>query len=115
MWSTQLTSDYTDLDIMPFGMIYERPRERSLKLDAHRDYLHSAPLGCKVRFRVDAGEAKIGPRVRRERSVNGCGLIMPRNREGQPRTGKTGRGTDRTANLRVERLIGELFNHGLRG
>jgi hypothetical protein len=43
---------------MPFGMIYERPRDPSLKLDAHRDYLHSAPLGCKVRFRNDPSEAK---------------------------------------------------------
>jgi len=34
---------------MPLGMIYKRPRDRWLKLDAHQEQLRREPHGCKGR------------------------------------------------------------------
>src|SRR5262249_46462742 len=41
------TNDYTDQDMMPFGMIYKRPRDRRLKVDAHQGQSRSGRCWCK--------------------------------------------------------------------
>ena len=41
------TSDSTDLYILPFGMIYEQPRDRWLKVDAHQEQFRSGRGWCK--------------------------------------------------------------------